>query len=303
MRNVSWAICNFAMSGSPDYVSTCQFSPLFLVESCGASTTLAKKIETGTQAKHRRVHAREITHLRHVRAVVSIFLAKVVVGAALSEWTVAAIFHTVGPCKKAVFACLATGVEQETFTCLGNILESTGTSFDISYDCTNRLPSFYSSLTVYHPFGISRWWLSMSMQEYQSFVECFALRTTRWAFWFVLVVFSFFILFLDEALEASSCFFFFFLFFFFIIDGQVLLWHAIKVVLWYQRGSAFCRLWIQLRIDDPESLHVFSEFRTARFFRLRIRFNTFSTFSTVKSMRRLNPYSDTVSFVSTGLNT
>ena len=41
-------------------------------------TTLAKKIETGTQAKHRRVHALEITHLRHVRAVVSIFLARVV---------------------------------------------------------------------------------------------------------------------------------------------------------------------------------------------------------------------------------
>ena len=41
-------------------------------------TTLAKKIGTGAQAKHRRVHAREITRLRHVRAVVSIFLARVV---------------------------------------------------------------------------------------------------------------------------------------------------------------------------------------------------------------------------------
>ena len=30
---------------------------------------------------------------------------------------------------------------------------------------------------------------------------------------------------------------------------------------------------------------------------------TLSTFSTVKSMRRLNPYSDTVCYVSTGLNT
>ena len=37
-----------------------------------------QKIETGTQAKHRRVHARQITRLRHVRAVVSIFLARVV---------------------------------------------------------------------------------------------------------------------------------------------------------------------------------------------------------------------------------
>ena len=40
-------------------------------------TTLAKKNETATQAKHRRVHAREITRLRHVRAVVPIFLARV----------------------------------------------------------------------------------------------------------------------------------------------------------------------------------------------------------------------------------
>ena len=40
------------------------------------STTLAKKIETGTQAKQRRVHARQITHLCHVRTVVSIFLAR-----------------------------------------------------------------------------------------------------------------------------------------------------------------------------------------------------------------------------------
>ena len=45
------------------------------------SATLAKKIETGTQAKHRRVHAREITCLRHVCAVVSIFLARVVLKA------------------------------------------------------------------------------------------------------------------------------------------------------------------------------------------------------------------------------
>ena len=28
-----------------------------------SSTTLAKKIETGTQAKHRHMHARQITHL------------------------------------------------------------------------------------------------------------------------------------------------------------------------------------------------------------------------------------------------
>ena len=42
------------------------------------STTLAKKIETGTQAKRRRVHARQITRLCHVHAVVSIFLARVV---------------------------------------------------------------------------------------------------------------------------------------------------------------------------------------------------------------------------------
>ena len=32
-----------------------------------------QKIETASQAKHRRMHAREITRLRHVRAVVSIF--------------------------------------------------------------------------------------------------------------------------------------------------------------------------------------------------------------------------------------
>ena len=42
------------------------------------ATTLAKKIETGTQAKRRRVHARQITRLCHVHAVVSIFLARVV---------------------------------------------------------------------------------------------------------------------------------------------------------------------------------------------------------------------------------
>ena len=42
------------------------------------NTTLAKNIETGTQAKQRRVHARQITRLCHVRAVVSIFLARVV---------------------------------------------------------------------------------------------------------------------------------------------------------------------------------------------------------------------------------
>ena len=35
-----------------------------------------KKIETGTQAKHRRVHARQITRLCHVRAVVSNFLGQ-----------------------------------------------------------------------------------------------------------------------------------------------------------------------------------------------------------------------------------
>ena len=38
-----------------------------------------QKIETATQAKHRRVHAREITLLRHVHAVFSIFLARAVV--------------------------------------------------------------------------------------------------------------------------------------------------------------------------------------------------------------------------------
>ena len=42
------------------------------------STTLAKKIETASHDEHRRVHAREITRLRHMRAVVSIFLARVV---------------------------------------------------------------------------------------------------------------------------------------------------------------------------------------------------------------------------------
>ena len=36
-----------------------------------------KKNETGTQAKHRHVHARQITRLCHVCAVVSIFLARV----------------------------------------------------------------------------------------------------------------------------------------------------------------------------------------------------------------------------------
>ena len=35
-----------------------------------------KKIETGTQAKHRRVHARQITRLCHVHAVVSIFFGQ-----------------------------------------------------------------------------------------------------------------------------------------------------------------------------------------------------------------------------------
>ena len=40
------------------------------------ATTLAKKIETGTQAKHSGVYAREITRLRHVRAVVSIFFGQ-----------------------------------------------------------------------------------------------------------------------------------------------------------------------------------------------------------------------------------
>ena len=37
-----------------------------------------KNFETGTQAKHRRVHARQITRLCHVRVVVSFFLARVV---------------------------------------------------------------------------------------------------------------------------------------------------------------------------------------------------------------------------------
>ena len=41
-----------------------------------SSTTLAKKIETGTPAKHRRVHARQIMGLCHVRAVVSIFFGQ-----------------------------------------------------------------------------------------------------------------------------------------------------------------------------------------------------------------------------------
>ena len=50
-----------------------------------ASTTLAKKIETGTQAKHRRVHARQITRLCHVRVAVSIFLARVVVKKTFSD--------------------------------------------------------------------------------------------------------------------------------------------------------------------------------------------------------------------------
>ena len=60
-------------------------------------TTLAKKIETGTQAKQRRVHARQITHrmlccptqhLCRVCAVVSIFLARVVVTEMpVPEWT------------------------------------------------------------------------------------------------------------------------------------------------------------------------------------------------------------------------
>ena len=48
------------------------------VRACRESTTLAKKIETGTQAKHWRVHARQITRLCHLRLVVSIFLARVV---------------------------------------------------------------------------------------------------------------------------------------------------------------------------------------------------------------------------------
>ena len=46
---------------------------------CGQLLPWLKKIETGTQAKHRRVNAQEITRLRHVCAVVSIFLARVVV--------------------------------------------------------------------------------------------------------------------------------------------------------------------------------------------------------------------------------
>ena len=35
-----------------------------------------KKIETATQAKHRRVHSQEITRLRHVCAVVSNFFGQ-----------------------------------------------------------------------------------------------------------------------------------------------------------------------------------------------------------------------------------
>ena len=38
----------------------------------GYYTTLAKKIETGTQAQHRRVHARQITRLCHLRATVAV---------------------------------------------------------------------------------------------------------------------------------------------------------------------------------------------------------------------------------------
>ena len=34
---------------------------------------MAKKIETGTQAKHRRVHARQITRLCHVRGCLNFF--------------------------------------------------------------------------------------------------------------------------------------------------------------------------------------------------------------------------------------
>ena len=51
---------------------------VFVCVSLIVATALAKKIETGMRAKHRRVHARQITRLCHVRAVVSIFLAKVV---------------------------------------------------------------------------------------------------------------------------------------------------------------------------------------------------------------------------------
>ena len=39
-------------------------------------TTLAKKFETGTQAKHRRVHTRQIKRLCHMRAVVSFFFGR-----------------------------------------------------------------------------------------------------------------------------------------------------------------------------------------------------------------------------------
>ena len=60
---------------------------LFSVTSV-ASTTLAKKIETGTQAKHRRVHARQITRLCHVRAIVSIFLARERVNGAVRRYSV-----------------------------------------------------------------------------------------------------------------------------------------------------------------------------------------------------------------------
>ena len=51
-----------------------------------ATTTLAKKFETGTQAKHRRVHARQITRLCHVLAVVSVFLARVVPNPFRCHW-------------------------------------------------------------------------------------------------------------------------------------------------------------------------------------------------------------------------
>ena len=45
-------------------------------DSTTSSTTLAKNCETATQAKHRRVHARQITRLCHVSAVVPIFFGQ-----------------------------------------------------------------------------------------------------------------------------------------------------------------------------------------------------------------------------------
>ena len=68
----------------------------------GSTTTLAKKIETGTQAKHRRVHARQITRLCHVGAAVSIFLARVVHAHALEHSTGSERVDALGPGLRAV---------------------------------------------------------------------------------------------------------------------------------------------------------------------------------------------------------